>query len=159
MHMYEDGFRRGSLESYSQLVSCNNQTNITLKVTPLVYMYTLGKTLWPQIFNCIAIALIIFQTSQQLHDIFNAYSPLYVSIFVKIQPILTEQWTLKAVKVCKNQTQVCHSLTSLWSPCLAARPLWQECTRLGCVHSVSSDAMGIHARTLESSFFYSKAQI
>ena len=48
---------------------------------------------------------------------------MYVSILVKIQPILTEHWAVKAPKVCKNQTEVWHSLTSLWSRCLAARPL------------------------------------
>ena len=57
-------------------------------------MYTLGKKFWSQIFNDITMALIMFQTSQQLHDIFSAYSPLYVSIFVKIQPILVEQWAV-----------------------------------------------------------------
>ena len=100
----------------------------------------------------------MFQTSQQLHDIFNAYSPLYV--FVKIQPILTEQWAVKAIKVGKNQTQVWHSLTSLWTQCLAARPLpkWQECTRLGCVHPVFNDAMGVRVRTVRGIVYDGKAQ-
>ena len=106
-------------------------------------MYTHGKKFWPQIFNGIPILLIMFQTSQQLHDIFNAYWPLFVSIFMNIEPNLTEQWAVKITIFCKNQTQVWLSLTSLWSP-----PKWQECTRLGCVHFVSRDAMGIRARTV-----------
>ena len=87
------------------------------------------------------------------------YSPMYISNFVKIQPMLTEQSAVKARKVCKDQTQVWLRLASLWSPCIAARPLpkWQECTRLGCVHSVSSDGMGIRARTVRGIVYDNKA--
>ena len=60
--------------------------NKTKHNKPCVYfvvytLYTLGKKFWSQIFNDVTIAPIMFQTSHQLHDNFNAYSPLCVPIF------------------------------------------------------------------------------
>ena len=58
--------------------------------------YTHLAKIWPQIFNNTTLALTIFEKSQQLHDILNANLSMYVPIFVKIQPILTEQRAVKA---------------------------------------------------------------
>ena len=49
----------------------------------IIYLNTHGKKFWSQIFNDITIALIMFQTSQQLPDVFKAYWPLYVPILWK----------------------------------------------------------------------------
>ena len=58
----------------------------------------------------------MYEASQQLHDILNAYLSIYVPCFVKIQPILMEPWAAKATKVCYIQNQVSYILTSLGSP-------------------------------------------
>ena len=57
----------------------------------------------------------MYEASQQLHDILNAYLSINVPCFVKIQPILMEPWAAKATKVCYIQNQVSHILTSLGS--------------------------------------------
>ena len=123
-------------------------------------IYILGKKFWPQFSTAQQKYLLCFKRQNNYMTSLTHIHFCMSHFFVKIQPILGEYWAVKATKVCKNETQVWLSLTSLWSPCLAARPLpkWQECTRLGCVHSVSSDAMGICARTVRGIVYDSKAQ-